>query len=149
MRDGIAAWKATGAALHVPTWNASLAEALLQAGAVDDAGAVIDESIDTARRNGDVIVLSVLHRLKAEVLCRTGRLAQAEEQLIEARAIAARQGAKLFDLQATCDLARLWAERGEHRRAHDLLRPVYAAMPNAYDTADVVEARELLAILDA
>jgi len=149
MRDGIAAWKATGAALHVPTWNAWLAEILLQAGAVDDAGAAIDESIDTARRNGDVVVLSVLHRLKAEVLRPTGRLAQAEEQLIEARAIAARQRAKLFELQATCDLARLWAERGEHRRARDLLRPAYAAMPDSHDTADVVDARELLASLDA
>jgi predicted ATPase len=149
MRDGIAAWKATGAALHVPTWNALLAEVLLQAGAADDAGAAIDESIETAGRNGDVIMLSVLHRLKAQVLRRAGRLAQAEEQLVEARAVAARQRAKLFELQATLDLARLWVERGERRQAHDLLRPVYVGMPDGYDTADLVEAKELLKILDA
>jgi predicted ATPase len=94
-------------------------------------------------------MLSVLHRLKAQVLRRAGRLAQAEEQLVEARAVAARQRAKLFELQATLDLARLWVERGERQQAHDLLRPVYAGMPDGYDKADLVEAKELLKILDA
>jgi predicted ATPase len=149
MRDGIAAWKATGAALHLPTWNAWLAEALLQADAADDAGAAIDESIDMAQRNGDVVMLSVLHRLKAQVLRRAGRLHEAEEHLVEAAAIAVRQQAKLFELQAARDLARLWAERGERRRAYDLLHPVYAAMPDSGDATDLVETRKLLEMLAA
>ena len=117
MRDGIAAWKATGAALHLPTWSAYLADGLLQSGAIDEADAVIDESIGTARGNGDLIALSLLYRLKGMAHYRAGRPAEAETHLLEARAIAARQRAKLFELCAARDLARLWAERGEPWRA--------------------------------
>jgi predicted ATPase len=148
MRSGIAAWKATGASLHLPTWYSYLADALLLAGAADDAEAAISEAINIGKRNGDVLVLSDLYRLHALAFVRTGRPMEAEARLLEARATAARQGAKLFELRAARDLASFWADQGQRHQADALLRPVYAAITEGLDRPDLVEARELLQRLE-
>ena len=44
-------------------------------------------------------------------------------------------------------VGRLWADRGERRRAHDLLAPVYGWFTEGFDTADLREARALLGAL--
>jgi hypothetical protein len=43
----------------------------------------------------------------------------------EALEAASSYQAKFFELRASVSLARLWADRGERARAHDLLAPVY------------------------
>ena len=43
-----------------------------------------------------------------------------------------------------CDLARLWADRGERRNAHDLLAPVYGWFTEGFNTADLKNAKRLL-----
>ena len=41
-------------------------------------------------------------------------------------------------------LARLWAERGERQRAHDLLAPIYGWFTEGSGTRDLIEAKALL-----
>jgi predicted ATPase len=44
-------------------------------------------------------------------------------------------------------LARLWGEQGERQKAHDLLHPVYDWFTEGFDTADLKDAKALLAEL--
>ena len=54
------------------------------------------------------------------------------------------QEARSLELRAACDLARLWAKRGDRTRAAELLAPVYGWFTEGFDTADLKEAKALL-----
>jgi hypothetical protein len=43
---------------------------------------------------------------------------------VKALEVARAQQARSLELRAACDLARLWAERGDRQRAADLLGPI-------------------------
>ena len=68
----------------------------------------------------------------------------AEAALDAALADARRRSSRLFELRAACDLARLWADRGERRNAHDLLAPVYGWFTEGFNTTDLKDAKRLL-----
>jgi predicted ATPase len=57
------------------------------------------------------------------------------------------QHAKTFELRAAMSLARLWAERGERQRAHDLLATIYGWFTEGFGTRDLIEAKALLDVL--
>jgi predicted ATPase len=61
--------------------------------------------------------------------------------------IAADQGGKLLELRAATSLARLWGEQGRRTEAHELLAPVYGWFTEGFDTADLKDAKALLAEL--
>jgi predicted ATPase len=52
--------------------------------------------------------------------------------------------ARSWELRAATSLARLWAEQGERRKAHDLLAPTYHWFTEGFDTADLKDAKALL-----
>ena len=54
------------------------------------------------------------------------------------------QEAHSLELRADADLARLWAEGGERRKASDLLAPVYGWFTEGFETADLQDAKALL-----
>ena len=68
----------------------------------------------------------------------------AEAALDAALADARHQSSRIFELRAACDLARLWADRGERRNAHNLLAPVYGWFTEGFKTADLNDAKALL-----
>jgi predicted ATPase len=47
-------------------------------------------------------------------------------------------------LRAACDLARLWAQRGERSPAAAMLTPVYEWFHEGHETLDLKDARALL-----
>ena len=57
-------------------------------------------------------------------------------------------GARLLELRAATDLARLHAAQGQPVEARQVLAPVYASFTEEADSADVQEARAALASLD-
>src|SRR5208283_278816 len=73
---------------------------------------------------------------------------KAQEHFERALAVARAQNAKSWELRAATRLARLWRDEGEPLRASDLLRPVHDWFTEGFDTADLREARALLAELD-
>src|SRR4030095_5503847 len=87
-----------------------------------------------------------LHRLKGELVLAgpapdEGAAKSCFERAVEA---ARRMSEKSFELRAATSLARLWAKRGERKRAHDLLAPIYGWFTEGFDTADHIEAKTLL-----
>jgi predicted ATPase len=52
-----------------------------------------------------------------------------------------------LELRVAVSLARLWRQRGASDRARALLAPVYEWFTEGFETADLIEARTLLAKL--
>ena len=59
------------------------------------------------------------------------------------------QGAKSFELRATLSLVRLRIGQGRNAEALELLKSVYDWFAEGFETADLREARAVLASLDA
>jgi predicted ATPase len=58
-----------------------------------------------------------------------------------------RQEAKSLELRAAMSLAHLWQQQGKQAEAHELLAPIYGWFTEGFDTADLLEAKALLAEL--
>jgi predicted ATPase len=59
--------------------------------------------------------------------------------------VACRQQDKSCELRAATSLSRLWQQQGKRDEAHELLAPIYGWFSEGFDTADMQEARALLA----
>jgi predicted ATPase len=73
--------------------------------------------------------------------------AEAEAWLQRALDVACRQEAKSLELRAAMSLSRLWQQQGKHTEARELLAPVYGWFTEGFDTADLQDAKALLAEL--
>jgi class 3 adenylate cyclase/tetratricopeptide (TPR) repeat protein len=144
LRMGIEGWKNTGAALHIPAWGSRLAEALLLANVTDEAATELEDALTLAYKNGDVLMLAELHRLRGRLHVRLSRFAEAETDFLRAREVGRRQTAKLFELRATSDLAQLWVDQGHVDKAARLLTPVFDSFTEGLDRPDLLQARHLL-----
>ena len=122
------------------------ADAWLQLGRPDEALAAIEEGLAGDEATDAHFCTAELHRLRARAClareAQAGRVAEAA--LDAALAAARRQSSRIFELRAACDLARLWADRGERRKAHTLLAPVYGWFTEGFKTADLRDAKALL-----
>jgi predicted ATPase len=123
-----------------------LADAWLWVGQPDEAQAAIKEGLDRAEATGEHLCTAELHRLRARAcLALDARDARgAEAALAAALDVARHQSSRIFELRAACDLARLLADRGERRKAHDLLAPVYGWFTEGFNTPDLKDAKALL-----
>ena len=65
----------------------------------------------------------------------------------KALSISEEQEAKLWELRAAASLARLRRDQGRHAEARDLLAPIYGWFTEGFDTADLKDAKALLAEL--
>ena len=63
-------------------------------------------------------------------------------------ALAHKQKAKLSELRATVELARLWQSQGRSADARARLQPVYAWFTEGFHTPDLRAAKTLLDALD-
>src|SRR4030095_13908372 len=90
----------------------------------------------------------------AELYRRTGALllqqsaahhAEAQACFYQALDVARGQQAKSFELRAATSLCRLWQQQGKDVEARALLAPIYGWFSEGFDTADLQEAKALLA----
>jgi class 3 adenylate cyclase/predicted ATPase len=124
-----------------------LADAWLRLGRPDEAQLVLEEGLAHAQATGAHFCTAELHRLRARA-CLALDVRVAEAALAAALAAARHRSARIFELRAACDLARLWADRGERRNAHDLLAPIYGWFTEGFNIADLKDAKALLEELD-
>jgi class 3 adenylate cyclase/predicted ATPase len=148
LRAGLAAWKATGSRVLGTQWLGYLADADLRAGEFDDALAALDQAAEIGAATGECHYQAELYRLRGGVLAKTGDDAGAVSCFHQALDTARGQQAKSLELRTATSLARLCAEQGRRREAHDLLAPVYDWFTEGFDTADLKDAKALLDQLD-
>ena len=150
LRQGLAAYRATGAGLGLPYQLARLAEAYARTGQVQEGLSALSEALLATEKTGDRRWIAELYRLKGELglQSETGGQDEAEESFHRAIAIARGQHAKSLELRAATSLARLWRDQGKRREARDLLAPVYGWFTEGFDTLDLKEAKALLDRLD-
>jgi tetratricopeptide (TPR) repeat protein len=140
---GLADAERIGVGRMRPLHLTHLADALSRSGRHIEALKQITEAFAAHEWGGDVALSAELHRTQGGVALRAGTDA-AEAHLRRAIAIAREQTSPTLELRAARDLARLWAERGERQKAHDLLAPIYARFTEGFDTPDLIEAKALL-----
>jgi predicted ATPase len=149
LRQGLAAWQATGAELDRPRFLALLAEGYGKAGLTEEGLRLLVEAQAAVRRSGERRWEAELYRLKGELLLARSseNHAEAEACFREAFTIASHQGAKLWELRAVISLSRLWQRHGKRTAAYELLAPIYGWFTEGFDTVDLQEAKALLEAL--
>jgi class 3 adenylate cyclase/predicted ATPase len=144
MREGSAAYQATGAVAWVPYQIALLAKACELAGQIEEAADLLSDGWQIIERTGERWLEAELCRHKGELVLRDGQPDAAEALFRKALNIAEQQEARLWELRAAMSLARLRRDRGCPAEARDLLAPIYDWFTEGFDTPDLKEAKRLL-----
>jgi class 3 adenylate cyclase/predicted ATPase len=145
MIAAIAALRATGANVWLPSNLSFLARAHADVGQLDDAWRCIFAAMKAAETTGEKWFEAELHRMAGEIALSSGPDAnKAEMYFQQALAIARAQQAKSWELRATMSLARLWCDQGKRDQARDLLTPVYGWFTQGFDTRDLKETKTVL-----
>jgi class 3 adenylate cyclase/predicted ATPase len=150
VRQGIAAWRATGAALQVPFLCTVLAEVCDHLGHTADGLQALAEAQTLVEQQKERWWEAEVYRLRGVLLLRQPETPpeEAETWLRRALDVARRQQAKSLELRAAMSLARLWQHQGKGVAARELLAGVYGWFTEGFDTADLQEARVLLEELE-
>jgi predicted ATPase/class 3 adenylate cyclase len=144
IRGGLADYGATGAVVNSAYYRALLAETIARQGDTDEALAILTEALSEAKRTGERWCEVQLIRRVGEVHRLKGDRDAAESHFAEAIEIARGQSAKVFELRAALNLARLWSEQGKRAEARELLAPTYEWFTEGFNMRDLKEAKALL-----
>jgi predicted ATPase len=151
LQQGLATLRNVGQELPLSHHLALLAEAYRQGGQVEAGLQALAEAFAHLDNTGERYYEAELHRLKGEFLLaqpdKRCQEREAEECFHQALAIARRQLAKALELRTALSLSHLWQQQGQRQEAYDLLAPVYGWFTEGLDTADLQEAKALLAAL--
>jgi predicted ATPase len=146
IRQGLAAFQATGAEVGRPYFLTLLAEGHARDGQPEECPRILDDALAAVRKTGERWYEAELHRLRGESILRRPAhdVVEAEGCFHQALDVARRQEAKALELRAAMSLCRLWQQQGKSQDAHALLAPVYQWFTEGFDTADLQEAKALL-----
>jgi class 3 adenylate cyclase/predicted ATPase len=146
IRQGIAAWRATGGAVIVPYFCTLLADVCDHLGYPEDGLQALAEAHTLVEQHEERWWEAEVCRLRGVLLLRQTGIspAEAETWLQQALEVARRQEAKSLELRGAVSLARLWQQQGKRDTARRLLEPIYGWFTEGFDTTDLQEARALL-----
>ncbi|HSE23318.1 MAG TPA: AAA family ATPase [Pyrinomonadaceae bacterium] len=164
MRQGLAAYHATGAEILRPHFLAVLGHALGRKGQFEEGLQLVEEALRGAYRTGERSCESELYRLKGEILLMqtkaegispTGsaahlptdnsfRVAKAEGCFEEAIRIAKRQGSRSWEQRAVISLAQLYDDHGNQGKSRAMLSQICSEWTERSDT----ESQEAQPVFD-
>ena len=132
-------------------WLATLAEAYGRAGQPQAGLEVLAEAVTLIATTAVRWWEAEVYRLQGELLLQLPDpdVPQAEASFLSALDVARRQQAKALELRVACSLSRLKYQQGQLIAACDLLSPLYAWFTEGFDTADLLEAKTLLAAIES
>ena len=146
LRAAIALADAIGVKLLRPQFLALLAEIRLDQRRVGDARTTLDEALAIAGRTGEHYYTAEIHRLIGAALKQQGAAPEAiEESLRRAVSVARDQEARGFELRAATALAADLTEAGRGDEARAALANLVGWFTEGSDTADMRDARAILA----
>jgi adenylate cyclase len=126
---------------------ATLAELELERGNGSAALAALDEANEIIENTGERFFEAEIHRLRGEALRLDADDNGAEMCFRSALDVAHEQGALSLELRAASSLTRLLMDAGHGSDARPLLARVYDRFTEGFDTADLQDAKALLAAL--
>jgi predicted ATPase len=146
MRQGLVAYRATGAELHRPHFLSLLAEAEGEVRQPEEGLMVLVEALAIVDNTGERNWEAEVHRRKGELLLmqQGQKVGEAEECFRKALDTARGQQAKSLELRAATSLSRLWQQQGKRNEARQMLSEIYGWFTEGLDTADLKEAKVLL-----
>ncbi len=159
IRQGLAAYRATGAEAARPYYLALLAEVYGKVGQVEEGLNALAEALAMVDKTEERYYEAELYRLKGELSLKSRQVkasqdksevtspqaeAEAEACFHKAIDIARRQQAKSLELRAVMSLSRLWQQQGKKEEARQMLAEIYGWFTEGFDTADLKEAKALL-----
>jgi tetratricopeptide (TPR) repeat protein len=146
LEQGMAALQTLQAQEARASQLAGLASMYAHVGHLQAGVRLVQEAMMVAHHTGERYAAAQRYRIMGDLLWRQtpsdGQ--QAEHCLQRALAIAQRQQAKGWELQAAMGLSRLWQQQGKRPEAHELLAAVYARFTEGFTTLDLQQARVLL-----
>jgi predicted ATPase len=147
LRGAIAANNRSGGYFSDSIFKSYLAEALLMRREVEGAEAALQDAFAFVEQSGERFWLADLYRVDGQIALRRPEMdrARAEACFLKAMEVAHGQEARMLELRAATDLARLWREAGASNDSHALLEPILAQIEGGETTRDVRNARALLA----
>jgi predicted ATPase len=146
LRGVVAATRAAGMRMGMPTLLRVLARACGRAGLVDEGLTIAEEALELVEQTGERVHLSELHATRGELLLAAseGNEAKAEACFLQALELARSQEARFYELRAATRLVRLWQRQGKQKEARQLLQPVYDWFTEGFDTPTLKDAKVLL-----
>jgi predicted ATPase len=125
-----------------------LAESFLVADDVSRADATLREAFSFVDQSGERFWLAELYRLDGQIALKSSEPDRARAEICsKAIDVARSQGARLLELRATTDLARLRNHAGSADSPRAMLELILAAIDDGENLKDVREARALLSTL--
>jgi class 3 adenylate cyclase/predicted ATPase len=150
IREGLVAAKTTGTLMPIePLYLMVHADACLKHGLTEEGLGAVDEALAMMETGGQGTWQSNLRRLRGELLLLQGRAShdEAERSFRRAVEIARQQRAQAWELRAATSLSRLLGLQDRRDEARDALADVYGRFTEGFETANLLEARALLAQL--
>ena len=146
VRQGIAAYRATGASVFVPYFYTWLSDVSAHLDRVEDGLQALAEAHTLVEQQEERWWEAEVCRLRGVLLLKQTGTPQekAETWLQRALDVARCQEAKSLELRAAMSLSRLWQQQGKRDEARALLAPIYDWFTEGFDTADLQEAKALL-----
>jgi predicted ATPase len=164
IRQGLAAFRATGAEAALPWHLGMLADAHEKEREAEAGLCVVGEALALGDRTGECFYEAELYRLRGALMLQRATTTQqkaagsgprsllpeaqsegeAEKCFLKAIEIAQKQQAKSWELRASTNLARLWQHQGKQQEAHQLLSAIYGWFIEGFDTKDLQDAKALL-----
>ena len=149
MQQGLHIWKTIGILSATPYMLSLLADAHRILGQWAAMRTVLSEALALVNTTGERWWEAELHRLQGECWrLQTDAVPQLDAALAsfqQALDIAQRQQARALELRAAVSLGRLLQHQGKGQEVLTVLAPIYYGFREGFDTADVQEARTLLA----
>jgi predicted ATPase len=149
IQQGLEAIHGTGLKLYRPYFLALLAEASGQARQPEAGLTALAEAMTLMAATEEGWWEAEVYRLQGTLLLQRSLAdaGQAEACFQQALAVARRQQAKALELRAALSLSRLWHEQGKREESRQQLAEIYGWFTEGFDTADLQEAKALLAEL--
>lgn len=145
IHDGLARYATISAKWAQTYFLALLADAHRKLGQPEPALNILNEVLALIASGGERLWEAEAHRLKGELMLAQGEMTtEVEREFRVAIGFARQRNAKSLELRAVMSLCRLWQQEGRVSEAHNMLAAIYNWFTEGFDTADLLEAKELL-----
>jgi adenylate cyclase len=118
---GMDMMKAMRSKMSWPQFCQMLTQALIFARRWPEAQAALDEMSSSADKRGELLYVPQIPLMQGTILQGRGRLREAEESFLQTIEIAQSKNIKLFELDGSVSLARIWNSQGKRTEALELL----------------------------